>query len=247
MLLVSLSVNALAKTQPGARSVGKQVGDGSVDLLSAAKSQPVVAGEVVAGSANKSVSGSSSIAYHTGQYLYIYDADVELIADIDGDGFHHAFNVTFDVDADYGGVTLYAKLYLSREGGPWIQYTTSDLFEISGDDAGDAYEVTTELVEGYPAGYYAVLIEIYCFNHTGMVTSEILDYHYLGRDIMLEDLNRDDVYVYEEVVVTSTYGAGSFSDLVWLLLVQVVIAGRGMAKRGNHLSGIDPNTVPDKK
>ncbi len=228
LLLVSLSLNALAETQPGARSMGKQVGNSSIDLLNEVKSQQVVASEVVGAAANKPALGTSSVANHIDQYFYIYDADVEMLSDIDHDGFHHALNVTFDVDVDYGHGHLYAKLYLSREGGPWIRYATSDLFEVFEDDASDAYQVTTELVEGYHTGFYAVLIEIYSFNHIGMVTSEILDHHYLGRNIMLEDLSRDEVYVYEEVVVTNTYGAGSFSVLIWLLLVQVVIAARGI-------------------
>ncbi|MCP3687097.1 MAG: hypothetical protein GY784_01675 [Gammaproteobacteria bacterium] len=233
ILLVGLSLSALAETQPGARSIGKQVGDSSIDLLSEVKSQPVVGGEVIGVTAGKSAVDTSSVANRIDQYFYIYDADVDMVADIDRDGFHHALNVTFDVDVDYGHATLYAKLYLSLEGGPWIQYTTSDLFDIFGDDAADAYQITTELVEGYNTGYYAVLIEIYSLHHTGMVASEVLDHHYLGRHTMLEDLSQDDVYVYEEVVVTSTYGTGSFSALFWLLIVQVVIAARRMVKPGS--------------
>jgi hypothetical protein len=58
-----------------------------------------------------------------------------------------------------------------------------------------------------------------------MVTSQVLDSYYLGKDIMLEDLSRDEIYYYEEDYYS--HGGGSFS-LVWLLLiVQVVIAVRG--------------------
>ena len=113
-----------------------------------------------------------------------------LLSDLDGDGFHHAFNVFFDVDVSHDSATIYAKLYLSRDGGPWSQYHTTNLFSIYGDDYSDAYEVTTELLEGYPPGYYDVLIEVFSLNHPGMVTSQVLDYHYLGRDVMLEDLSR---------------------------------------------------------
>ncbi|MEM7563596.1 MAG: choice-of-anchor H family protein, partial [Pseudomonadota bacterium] len=125
--------------------------------------------------------------------------------------------------------TVYAKLYLSREGGPWRQYFTTDLFSIYEDDFIDAYEVETELVDGYTPGYYDVLIEIYSLDHAFMVTSEVLDYHYLGRDVALEDRGWDEPYdeYYEEVSVS--VGAGDFSALLlFFLIIQVAIAARGI-------------------
>ena len=236
LCLISLGVSAQAaissEAEQTSRSIGKQLSDDSIDLRQAVKSQTVVSGEPMETTAIKSRDQQIAIANRHDQYFSIYDADVELLSDIDGDGFHHALNVIFDVDVDYDGATLYAKLYLSREGGPWIQYTTSELFNIFQNDVSDTYEMTTELIDGYWPGYYAVLVEIYSLNHVDMVTSEILDHHYLGKNIMLEDLNRDEVTVYEEVTtyeeVSVSHGAGSFSLFFWLLLVQVVIAARGV-------------------
>ncbi len=208
------------------RSVGKQVTDKSVDLREVLKSRAVVENLIVETPQSRANHVPSNIANRHDQHFSIYDFDVELISDLDGDGFHHALNVIFDVDVDYDGATVYAKLFLSREGGPWIQYNTTNLFDIHGDDSKDEYIVSTELIDGYPTGYYAVLIEIYSLNHVDVVTSLIVDHHNLARDIKLEDLNRDDVIVYEEVEVIS-HGAGSFTLLIWLLLVQVVIAARG--------------------
>jgi hypothetical protein len=136
--------------------------------------------------------------------------------------------VYFDVDVSYDSATVYAKLYLSREGGPWSQYFTTDLFSIYIDDVDDAYEVETELLEGYEPGYYSVLIEIYSLDHAYMVTSEVLDYHYLGRDIMIEDSSWDEPY--EEVYNQKHYshGGGSMTSLlIFFLIIQVVIAARG--------------------
>jgi len=54
----------------------------------------------------------------------IYNAASYLLDDIDSDGYYQSFSVTFDADfypisyADYANV--YAELYLSRDGGPWI-------------------------------------------------------------------------------------------------------------------------------
>ena len=228
ILFCAVSLNALAQGEIAqtSRSVGKLVNDDSVVLSTAVKSQPIVENVLRAPSQYKE-SAELDIANRHDQHFWIYSADVELISDLDGDGFHHALNVVFDVDVDYDFATVYSKLYLSREGGPWIQYTTSDLYEIFEDRSSDTYEVTTELIDGYPSGYYAVLIEIYSLNHGGIVASEVYDHHNLGKDIMLEDLHRDEVFFFEEVVIVTEHGAGSFSLFIWLLLVQVVIAARG--------------------
>lgn len=227
LFAISLSVFAAGDEVLVSRSIGKLVQDDSIVLSREVKSQDLVS-NTAADTTVAEDDTQNRIANRHDQYFSVYQGNVELIADMDGDGFHHALNVSFDVDVDYDGATVYAKLYLSREGGPWIQYYTTDLFNIFENNFSDSYEVTTELVEGYATGYYAVLIEVYSLNHAGMVTSEILDYHNLGRDIMLEDLGRDEAYVYEEVQVSVSYGAGSFSLLIWLLFVQVVIAARGI-------------------
>jgi len=223
---MSLGVFAQGDIAQTSRSFGKLVNDDSIDLSQAVKSQAIVKNVLRVSPDNTDVA-QRSIANRYDQHFWIHSADVELISDLDGDGYHHALNVIFDVDVDYDGATVYAKLYLSREGGPWIQYNTSDLYDIFEDDYSDEYEVTTELVDGYPSGYYQVLIEIYSLNHGDMVASDIFDFHNLGKDIMLEDLRRDEVLVYEEVEVVTEHGGGSFSLLIWLLLVQVVIAARG--------------------
>ncbi len=232
MCVISFGVFAQAAIDSiaaqSSRSIGKQLNDDSINLRQAVKTQTVVNSEPMSPAVIRSRSQQVTIANRHDQYFSIYDADVELLSDIDGDGFHHALNVIFDVDVDYEGATLYAKLYLSREGGPWIQYTTSALFNIFQNDTGDTYEMTTELIDGYSPGYYAVLVEIYSLNHVDMVASEILDHHYLGKSVALEDLSRDEVIVYEEVEEFYSHGAGSFSLFFWLLLVQVVIAARGV-------------------
>jgi hypothetical protein len=183
----------------------------------------------------------AGVANRYDQLFEIYTADVQLVSDLDDDGFHHALRVLFDVDVNYAGATLYAKLYLSREGEPWSQYFTTDLFSIFIDDDADAYEVETELLEGYAPGFYALLVEIYSIDHAYMVASEVLDYHYLGRDLMIEDLGRDEPKAeppvqtyeedyeeyYEEEVHYSSGGGSLVSLLLVFLIIQVVIAARG--------------------
>ena len=221
-----------AEIQQSSRSAGKLRQDQSVDLSAELKQlDPVVKPKPDVPenySASAGAQRLDGIANRYDQLFEIYDADVQLISDLDRDGYHHAINVYFDVDVNYDGATVYAKLYLSREGEPWSQYFTTDLFQIHGDDYADAYEVETELIDGYAPGYYAVLVEIYSLDHAHMVTSEVLDHHYLGKDLPLEDLYWDEPYYGEHGEVSVSIGAGSFASLLlFFLIVQVVIAARG--------------------
>jgi hypothetical protein len=67
-------------------------------------------------------------AHLTDQIFRIYDAQTVLSGDDDEDGFFHRFRVTFDADVDHGDAFVYARLYLSFEGGPWNHYFTTDVF-----------------------------------------------------------------------------------------------------------------------
>lgn len=231
LLMSSTAVQAEADLQ-SSRSAGKLKADQSQDLSQVIKqvepivrARPTEAENFAASSANQQLAG---VANRHDQLFEIYTADVELLADLDGDGFHHALNVYFDVDVNYDSATVYAKLYLSRNGGPWSQFFTTDLFLIHLDDFSDTYEVETELIDGYDPGYYEVLVEIYSLDHAYLVASEVLDYHYLGRDIALEDLYWDEPYYDSHGEVSLSFGAGDFTSLLlFFLIIQVVIAARG--------------------
>lgn len=238
-LLGFISVSTYAQEEMlVSRSAGKMLQDDSIDLTLVASQGPLVFSPTPDASQTRDVNSPEGLRQQTGianrydQYFSIYDADVQLIADLDGDGYHHALNVYFDVDAGYGHATVYVKLYLSQNGGPWSHYYTTDLFEIYADDYSDAYEVSTELVEGYSPDYYDILIEVFSLDHADMVTSLILDPYYLDKYVLLEDLGWDqrDEYYYEE---ESYYygGGGSFSLLYLLLILQVVIAARGASTK----------------
>ena len=245
VLLISLSSLALplsaAEAQQVSRSAGKLKLDESVDLSQLLQQSDLLSraapnqSEDYARSAD--ANNLAGIANRFDQLFEIYEADVYLRSDLDGDGYHHEIKVTFDVDVSYESATVYARLYLSRDGGPWSQYFTTDLFNIDGDASSDVYEVDTELVDGYQPGYYAVLIEIYSLNHAYMVASEVLDYYYLGRVVPLEDLSWDEPYSDYHDEYSVSYGAGSFSLLIFFLIIQVVIAARG------NLPLVPPKTI----
>lgn len=243
-LVLSISLAAFVQTARAdemllsSRSAGKLSADTTVDLARTILQQEAVTRTLPDLSEDYASRQSSQrlegVANRHDQLFEIFEADVHTLADLDGDGFHHVINVFFDVDVNIGDARVYAKLYLSREGGPWLQYFTTDLFEIHLDDSADAYEVETELLEGYRPGYYEVLVEIYSLDHAYLVTSAVLDYHYLGKDIMIEDLGRDQPYeefageyVYEEEVHYSSGGGSMTLLLLAFLMIQVVIAARG--------------------
>ena len=233
MLLPGLDAPVFAVEEvQSSRSAGKLKLDQDTELSQLLQQSEPVSKARPAQSENYTTSAEErqyeGVANRYDQLFEIYDADVQTISDFDGDGYHHAINVYFDVDVSYDSATVYAKLYLSREGEPWGHYFTTDLFSIHIDDVDDAYEVETELLKGYEPGYYSVLIEIYSLDHAYMVASEVLDYHYLGRNVMIEDRSWEEPYeefYYEE---DYSHGGGSMTTLLlFFLIIQVVIAARG--------------------
>ena len=129
--------------------------------------------------------------------VFMYDVSTILLVDNDFDGFYHRFKVIMDADTLFSpGLWVFAELYLSFEGGPWNHYATSGDFYIEGDTSIDEFVVETELVDGYPTGYYDIKIELYDAEYGDW----ILDYGPHDdaslNAIPLEERDRDDDYVY---------------------------------------------------
>ena len=213
------------------RSAGKLVNDNSLSLTEKLANSPVVEASL-----NKQRSSTGTIeSSQTQQFrlashgllteFEIYDAWVELTGDIDNDGFYHNIKATFDADVNTSVETVYAKLYLSYEGGAWMQYASSDLFEIYYDSENDTYEVISELIDGYSPGYYDVLIELHSFYHDGIVASRVITQDIDGYSITLEDRGNDEVYRSEVYYEETEYyvGSGSFSWFGLLLLGFLVL------------------------
>lgn len=105
----------------------------------------------------------------------IYQGYAQLIEDYDEDGFFQTFSVTFDADIydpHYIIQTdVYADLYLSKNGGDWIHYYTTDIFTIEGESEDDIFEVYTTLNQGYKPEHYDVLIDLYEVGYQGVVAT----------------------------------------------------------------------------
>lgn len=206
--LLFFSVNASAESAEGiSRSAGKLLSDKSIDLKEKLKNSPVAQSEL-----KSENSTAQRLAHHPSGDIEIFDAWVDVFGDHDFDGFYQNIQVTLDADTLNHIETVYIKLYLSYEGGPWQQYAISDLYEIHEDSADDTYRILTELVDGYHPGYYAVLVELHSLNHLSPVDNAILHFDTEGYEIALEDRSYDENYVYDPYEVTLSAGAsGSLS------------------------------------
>ncbi len=224
------------------RSAGKFQADDSIDLSTKLKPQDFLVRTPAASAENYDAQppqiGLRHYSAHPSQYFEIYDADVYLNSDLDGDSYYHRVGVVFDVDVFYGDADIYAKIYLSRDGEPWTQVFTTDLFEIVDDSVLDTYEVETELVDGYAPGYYSVLIEIYSLHDPFMVASAVLDYNSIGKELRLEDQTWDEPvsYGYTETYTEVTYSSGGGSMSFLPLLGLLAIAARRRKKSLSPLS-----------
>jgi len=138
----------------------------------------------------------------------IYDASTELARDIDGDGYFREFTLVFDADVQTGVAEVYAEIYLSRDGGPWLHHFTTDVFTIVGDSSEDQYEINSSLVEGFPSDHYDILIDLYQPGFDEVVATYSSDDNNALYALPLEDASYDAV---EVVVVYEDDHGGSFS------------------------------------
>ncbi|WDE12563.1 choice-of-anchor H family protein [Thalassomonas haliotis] len=158
--------------------------------------------------------GLTALNSHVALYDFaIFDASTELARDIDGDGYFREFTLVFDADVQSGVAEVYAEIYLSRDGGPWLHHFTTDVFTIVGDSSEDQYEVNSTLVEGFPSDHYDILIDLYEPGFDEIVATYSSDDNNALYALPLEDASYDAV---EVIVVHDDDHGGSFS---WGLLL----------------------------
>lgn len=164
-------------------------------------------------------------------YYRVYDAYTELVYDDDGDGHYHYFKLTFDADTDHLAADVYARLYLSLEGGPWQEYFITNVFTLIGASGVDDYEVKTELVSGYPTGYYDLLIELYEAQYDEHIAS-FGPFESSALSLLpLEDLEHDnDFPALPGPAISSSSGGGGNLGLVTLLCLWSIVLYRGFGR-----------------
>ncbi len=185
------------------------------------------------GSASKPGDGTATTK-SVGIDFWFYDADVQLFADDDGDGYFHGIDLLFDADTIYSAAEVYAVVYLSLDLGPWNEYGATEDFWIFGASGNDDYVLVTELMSGYPTGDYDLLIELFDAGNDsllasfGPVDSSALSF------LPLEDFNKDTPISDPPIAVS--HGGGGAAD-AWmisiLLLLLVVSAVRKIWRRRN--------------
>lgn len=181
------------------------------------------------------INGAVISAHPASDDIWIYDAYTDLISDFDHDGFYHRFSVTIDADTIFETAYIYARLYLSYEGGPWNHYSSSNNYHINGDSEDDTFIIETELGDGFPAGYYDVRIELYDADHDSWVmTYGPYDDNSLSALPLEDSYYDDDGYYYDDYgypVEASLVVAGSGSMSWWMLLFPVMLTVLRQSRR----------------
>lgn len=153
----------------------------------------------------------------------IYGATALLQDDYDNDGFYKTFTVSFDADIySYTPNQLgevYALLYISKNGGPWIHYYTTDDFLIEGNSPLDEYEIITSFLSGYPTDYYDILIDLYQRGYSDIVTSYSSDDSNNLYALPLESENFDEPYTETYVEVTEVISVGHGGSLSMNIII----------------------------
>jgi hypothetical protein len=157
----------------------------------------------------------------------IYEGYSQLIEDIDQDGYYQTFSVTFDADLITGyahdEAVVYAELYLSENGGPWVHYYSTDNFVIHGESTDDEFEVYSTLEQGFSTNQYDILIDLYEAGYADIIASYSSDDSNSLYALPLESRDYDVKYVeyYEETHIHS----GSYS-IILLILLGVILFSR---------------------
>ncbi len=173
---------------------------------------------------------SPSEQQNTANDFWFYTADVVLFNDDDFDGFYWGIDLLFDADTYYDVADVFAVVYLSYEGGPWNEYAVTDSFQLYGASGDDEYVLVTELVSGYPTGYYDVLIELFdSYDGAFLASYGPEDTSELSL-LPLEDSNRDDPH-FDVPVVISHGGGGATS---WWMISLMLLLLLGTSLRNNR-------------
>lgn len=164
--------------------------------------------------------------------FWFYTADIELFADDDRDGYYHGIDLLFDADTVYTQADVYAVVYLSLDGGPWIEYAETETFGIWGASSSDEYVIVTELLDGFPTGSYDVLIELFDTWDNSFVADLGPEHSSELSFLPLEDAVRDTPAATSPPVVVNRGGGGATDRMSLLVLLLAAASGAAIRRRG---------------
>lgn len=178
-------------------------------------------------SANAKTSEQGSATPNTD--FWFYTADVELFSDRDRDGYFYGIDLLFDADTIYSVADVYAVVYLSRDGAAWEEYAVTEDFTLLGASSEDEYVIVTELVSGYPAGSYDILIELFdAWDGTFVADIGPADTSELAF-LPLEDSERDSPAPGGSTIVVNNGGGGAATWMLLMLGSLLALRGRRQA------------------
>lgn len=154
----------------------------------------------------------------------IFDVDIALRNDRDGDGYFSNLKVTFDADTHYSEYWLYAELVLSDGISDFHYHTTAD-FPIYGQASYDSMTIESDLTAGFASDYYELSLWLYDA-HTHELLSVLDTANYFNNEgLYLESLEYDQPQIYPApitpIVHSREYGGG----LATLLLIMTLLFG----------------------
>lgn len=162
----------------------------------------------------------------------IYQANTELIHDFDQDGYYSSFSISFDADLlserIYDEALVYAEIYISENGGPWMHFSTTNNFIIYSDSSDDEYEVISTLEQNYTSEHYDFLIDLYEVGYDDIVASYSANDDNVLYALPLESQDYDpDYYVeYEEQTHTEIHHYGGSTGVLSLFSLIALLAFR---------------------
>lgn len=174
----------------------------------------------------------SSRSFSDGTFV-IYEGYSQLIEDLDADGYFQTFSVTFDADLLTGNphdeAVVYAELYLSENGGPWVHYYSTDNFVIHGESSDDEFEVYSTLEQGFSANHYDILIDLYEVGFPNIVASYSSDDSNSLYGLPLESSDYDLEYV---EYYTEVHSDGGSSSVIILIIMMLALSIRQLRFKG---------------
>ncbi|MCW8091733.1 choice-of-anchor H family protein [Alteromonas sp. ASW11-130] len=158
--------------------------------------------------------------------FWVYDSWITLLDDIDGDAYYSRFLVEFDVDTIYVEAPVYAVVYLG-DADEYEAIHVSDTFWVHGETTTDSYIVDSELVSGFSAYDYDILIEIYDAD-----TDELVAFSdgYEDADLAFVSLESQNYDIYRETVVVTSHVHGGSVMIASLAFLAAIICWRKIKK-----------------
>ena len=152
----------------------KQLNEKKNPLIKPSPLKKITRAQVIASKSKAKMLGELNQRSYYYDFAF-YSGYSTLLNDDDGDGFYSTFSVSFDADIispdPYQQVDVYAEIYLSQNGGPWLHLHTTDVFALYADSTDDEYEVVTQLTANYEPDHYNVLIDLYEAGYTNIAAT----------------------------------------------------------------------------